>query len=347
MKRLILLWLIAFTFPILLFAQGDPEENVLSYYAAGNTLDGQPLIDKNNVLRFYPVFALRQKTHEVIMTLYIGPNVFTVKALDRDDKRYWQINLPKFKLGEAIQRLDVETVIEVDDLRESNKKKIEITNLRLLSELRISSNDNIDSSDRIKLSIDTSKPEGISILRDSITADIIRMYTDTNYVGQSVRPSDITVSKNNDTAHILYRNYNQNLRRLVALDPAERLGLFRARFVPFAVVDGRLRRAFSGVENTIFEVGLSFGDPIVRGDEFVVPEFSIQRMGFAFAITPRLFADSAEIMALVITYDFNSYGSIGIGANFRFNEPAKLYWSFGINKRAFENVLKEVQKLFN
>lgn len=40
-------------------------------------------------------------------------------------------------------------------------------------------------------------------------------------------------------------------------------------------------------------------------------------------------------------------GSIGVGANFGFNEPAKLYWSFGINKREFENMLKEVQKLFN
>ena len=38
------------------YALGDDDINVLSYYASGNSLDGQPMVDRANVLRFFPIF---------------------------------------------------------------------------------------------------------------------------------------------------------------------------------------------------------------------------------------------------------------------------------------------------
>jgi hypothetical protein len=76
-----------------------------------------------------------------------------------------------------------------------------------------------------------------------------------------------------------------------------------------------------------------------------VPEFSLRRLGVAFVITNQLFSKDAVVRALALTYDFNSYGSIGIGANFP-GERVELYVSFGINKKAFEDVIGELGKLF-
>ncbi len=43
----------------------QPEANVISYYAVGNSLDGQPMVDMPNVLRFFPVFAMRREIESV------------------------------------------------------------------------------------------------------------------------------------------------------------------------------------------------------------------------------------------------------------------------------------------
>ena len=173
---------------------------------------------------------------------------------------------------------------------------------------------------------------------------------DTLYSGPSVRPSDLVIDPSFTSARILYRNYKRELRYMPALDPAERMGIFRIRYVPFPVAGlpgnpkTTLRGPF-GENPTVFEVGLAFGDAIVPGDEFVVPEFSSKRLGVAFAVTEKLFNDDARIIGLVLTYDFNSYGSIGIGGNFAQHETNP-YFSFGINKKAFEAVLSGLAGLF-
>ena len=182
-------------------------------------------------------------------------------------------------------------------------------------------------------------------------SEIIHELSDTSYVGPSVRKSDIVVDLEGGTGRILYRNYKSALRYMPALDPAERMGIFRVRYIPFPIVGTssnprmNLMKPMSATSPTVFEVGLAFGDAIVPGDEFVVPEFSWRRLGVAFATTEKLFSDSAEIIGLALTYDFNSYGSIGIGGNFARNEVHG-YASLGINKKAFEAVIGGIAKLF-
>ncbi|MFN8365795.1 MAG: hypothetical protein U0Y96_00975 [Candidatus Kapaibacterium sp.] len=439
----------------------DESINVLSYYAVTNSLDGQPVVDKINVLRFYPVYALRDSVKSVKITVYYGGSVNTRAAQKLDYGRYWEIHLPKFQLGEAIQRIDVET-----DQRIPNNKLIdtylEIRNnvssvgnilkmfeniKNLKDEVNIKYNDHkkvVESFDRnneerikkldsvckylstleskLSKAIDScskvSEPSTISDntkqLKDILTKDLTvnlenynkeinsldekikpnkgtlheisfnlfngsvflgnidtnnisnivervkdlqgKLYqlvydnlTDTNYAGLGVKKSDIIVDSNFTHAKILYRNYKVGLRQLPALDPSERLSVFKTRYIPFAVVGNKgLRKSTDGAANTIFEIGLSFGDQIVSGDEFVLEPFAARRLGVAFAVTPELFGKEAEVTALVLTYDFNSFGSIGIGANFPPSKPGVTegYFSFGINRRAFEKLMGEIQKIF-
>jgi len=187
----------------------------------------------------------------------------------------------------------------------------------------------------------------VNTLAKELQVDLL----DTLYTGPSVRRCDLTIDETFEFARILYRNYKGSLRHMMALDPAERMGIFRARFVPFPIVGTQssprmnLKKPMSTSSPTVFEIGLAFGDAIVPGDEFVVSEFSWKRLGIAFAVTERLFSDSAEVIGLALTYDFNSYGSIGIGGNFARNEVHG-YASLGINKKAFEAVIKGLAGLF-
>ena len=73
--------------------------------------------------------------------------------------------------------------------------------------------------------------------------------------------------------------------------------------------------------------------------------FSFRRLGVVFAITEKMFNKDAQIIGLALTYDFNSYGSIGVGGNFAQSE-ANPYFSLGINKKAFEAVLGGLPGLF-
>jgi hypothetical protein len=210
----------------------------------------------------------------------------------------------------------------------------------------------IDSIKQVQAQLDKT----LSLTSDSIqtilTEQIETHLIDTLYSGPSVRKSDVVIDYDCTGAHLLYRNYKQSLRYMPALDPAERMGIFRIRYVPFPIVGtadrprATLLKPMSPNSPTVFEVGLAFGDAIVPGDDFVPPEFSWRRLGVAFAITEQMFSEDARIIGLAVTYDFNSYGSIGVGGNFAQNETHG-YFSFGINKKAFEEVVKGLAKLFH
>jgi hypothetical protein len=434
--------------PTTLYGQSTGEPNVLSYYAVGNSLDGQPMVDMPNVLRFFPVFVLQQTIDTVRITAYYGGRIFSRFADPSRDRKYWESSLPQFRLGEAIQRLEVETTFRLPkrfgdrlrlidsavrdandasdaDLKErdadfSESKKMfgirmqqnndefekvgivsaEANKLRLaytegreaFVQLRnsllnlphipkLSDKDSARSYAVFELtksraqmlgeystrfeafrSYSTALKKGliqstlalvverdsiVNILAKELQVDLL----DTSYTGPSVRRCDLIIDETFKFARILYRNYKGSLRHMAALDPAERMGIFRARYVPFPIVGTQssprmnLKKPMSTTSPTVFEIGLAFGDAIVPGDEFVVPEFSWRRLGVAFAITERLFSDSAEVIGLALTYDFNSYGSIGIGGNFARNEVHG-YASLGINKKAFEAVIKGLAGLF-
>jgi hypothetical protein len=431
---------------------GDGNVNVLSYYAVTNSLDGQPMIDMTNILRFYPVFSMRDNVDHVNVTIYYGGNIFSRDADKLENGKYWQTLLPIFKLGEAIQRMEVDVHFSLDSryktwyiyltkkrdsvltnealsqesrpelkaklkatteilrklgisylhlrtLRKSfqidkdyyKQKRDSIFNVLVSASRKDSMSTPDDSSpNRDELSnisqekkIDTalidqkiaeyikigesylrndqtynktsaSENDSIAFARDSIKMQIAKEIeiglVDTNNTGLSVRKSDIIIDTDFVGARILYRNYKTTLRYMPALDPAEKMGIFRVRYVPFPMTalsneDAmRLHGPFGGTF-TVFEVGLAFGDAIVPGDEFVLPEFSLKRVGVAFGITEKLFNSDAEVIALAFTYDFNSYGSIGVGGNFAQN-VVRPYASFGINKKAFEAVLGGLAKLF-
>ncbi|MBI3365151.1 MAG: hypothetical protein HY033_09615 [Ignavibacteriae bacterium] len=461
MKQLFLVAVMVCMYPISLHA-GDDKVNVLGYYAVTNSLDGQPMIDMVNVLRFYPVFAMRDSVDKVNVTIYYGGNIFERDANRMDDGKYWQALLPIFHLGEAIQRFEVEVHFELDNsyrtqlkktqlminsLDESLEKEIQnelkqqirstdaqletlgiaYPHLRVMRKslqrsegaykitrdsifqrilriprerrlvedyirdsLKIQSGSIADTKSYLEALAEISKTQTIDTervdklirgyldlgtkyitnyknfepriqertilearidsIRDRLKKEIEAGLTDTSYSGISIRKSDVKIDNNFDGARILYRNYKQALRHLMALDPAERLGIFRVRYIPFPITRTPDQQTVSlrgpfGNQFTVFEVGLAFGDAIVSGDDFVVPEFSWQRLGVAFAITEKLFSDSAQVIALALTYDFNSYGSIGIGGNFAQHETNP-YVSFGINKKAFEAVLSGLSKLF-
>jgi hypothetical protein len=453
------------------FAQRE-NRNVISYYAVTNSLDGQPMIDMTNVLRFFPVYAMRLQIDTVKVTVYYGPNIYKKPAYKFDNGHYWEVLLPQFNLGEAIQRLEVEVHFNLDsiysykfselsnlkNIADSNRRVIELSlqlkesqfrkqnenqllqveknlevegiaypQLRVLRKAKQDSDESFNTElnklekvlnqDRplqdkmkslkvtwgmikdsvsyvngIKLitrtgSLNRSRIESLidsylslmdahftnyrdykdsiqiilneqsyiieqeDSIRVRITKEIEIGLVDTSYSGPTVRESDVVVDNEYKGAKILYRNYKTSLRRMPALDPAERMGIFRVRYIPFPIVGTdenprmNLKRPFAQGSPTVFEIGLAFGDAIVPGDEFVVPEFSAQRLGIAFAITQQLFSDSAQVIALALTYDFNSFGSIGIGGNFA-GKGVHGYLSFGINKKAFETLIKVIGNIF-
>lgn len=427
MKTLYLIVSIIFASTFVLQA-GDEKVNVISYYAVGNTLDGQPMIDMVNVLRFFPVFAMRDGIQKVTVTVYVGGSIFERDADCMSAKSYWEVLLPKFSLGEAIQRIEVRTEFRLEVVtsghladtlrilreartsadREFDRQERRLTRLERAYQDSINNAAGVRDDSRIRQMMtlqkeDTTKfetfvsrlvaPESVKVVRayvrqlariqqerisnqrvylesidemrkqsqtlsvqeeglkSDIERDLTSKFIDTSYAGPSIRRSDVILDFANLKGYILYRNYKTSLRRMPALDPAERLGIFRARYVPFPIVGTQakprmnLKKPMSTSSPTVLEIGLAFGDAIVPGDEFVVPEFSWRRLGIAFAITERLFSDSAEVIGLALTYDFNSYGSIGIGGNFARNEVHG-YASLGINKKAFEAVIKGLAGLF-
>ena len=457
MKKTIAVIVLLGSLFVVVHAQND--ENVLSYFAVNNSIDGQLMTDMRNVMRFFPVYAMQKQIDSVQITVYYGGNIYSRRADNQDNGKYWEALLPSFNLGQAIQRIEVEVHFKLSEsysLRllsleasigegrdefnkyelkrnlESVKKGLEdrgisYLHLRLLRKaMQKGEKDYNQTRDKIlkdlngtpvdtsqmdaffkgslkigpqssefktklfsilngeqsfdthgidelvkqylaiggtivevesKKTLDqiTSKQFNDALLRDSVKGDLAKEIgaglSDTLYSGPSVRESDIQIDSSFLGARILYRNYKSSLRFMPALDPAERMGIFRARYVPFPIVGTydsprmNLKKPMTASSPTVFEIGLAFGDAIVPGDDFVVPEFSWRRLGVAFAITQQLFNDDAEIIGLALTYDFNSYGSIGAGGNFAHNQTHG-YASLGINKKAFEAVLGQLAGLF-
>ncbi len=169
---------------------------------------------------------------------------------------------------------------------------------------------------------------------------------DKKFTGISIQKSDILIEE--DVAKILYRNYNTNNRSLAALDPAERISIFRVRYIPFPVIGESLAGPSRNGIPIVFEAGISFGNVVVTTNEITDIKFSPKKLGVAVAFTPELFSEDAKILALALTYDFNLYASIGIGANFgTLSENAEPYFSFGINQKAFEALIRGVAGIFS
>lgn len=376
-----LIIIILCTFIQLIAGNDGREINVLSYYAVGNSLDGQLLVDVPNVLRFFPVFALRDSTYSVNVTLYYGSKISTQDATKMEEGKYWQVALPDFQLGEAIQRIEVDVQFHLnrkyrfgmDEHMESfwqqqknnltSKIKAHIDTIRsivssrpadTLGQLIVSSlKDNLGKFNVVPTSREKDIPERVAVipsdpfqdvnlrilaldalnktskknrrrhffltLNDSIShltelwkvkivdhsiathlltdtsyfnsirestnmilsqtvkpvmttltsldsavaqatsdtydwkvnsylsytkyldtisaqlaKEIEAVLLDTSFSGESVRKSDLTIDQDSlRWGRILYRNYNKTLRRMPALDPVERLGIFRIRYVPF------------------------------------------------------------------------------------------------------------------
>ncbi len=91
------------------------DENVMNYYAVDNSLDGQPIVDRQNVLKFFPVFAMRDNIQSVKVSLDYGQNRSSkTRTADKEEHgRYWTALMPKFHLGDAIQRIDVEVLLNL------------------------------------------------------------------------------------------------------------------------------------------------------------------------------------------------------------------------------------------
>lgn len=123
------------------------ESNIISYYAVNNSLDGQPMIEQMNKLRFFPVFAMHEKIDTVTVTIYHGPKIYTRDAVSYNNKKYWEVLLPSFDLGDAIQRIEVEVKF---GLKRKFTKKYEIEANLIEDELNAALNSILDSVKKIK-----------------------------------------------------------------------------------------------------------------------------------------------------------------------------------------------------
>jgi len=544
MKYIITLFFLCFAF--LNYKAQSLEENYINYYAVNNSIDGQIMIDRMNILRFFPVFTFYRDVTGVETTIYYGTKIIKSTGVSVDNNKYWNSILPEFKLGESIQKIEIEMTMKLPDTvflnykksvekianevtkklkkeinceiekvfnsmdtlynalnetksyvgkyfdenkyyeqkRIDDEKNLQNVNLDLTSQnlkiglesvasqktkhdeivknlkfvikdqrdsfsnaikkdtckksltysfINLSSdtskiNDLIDSLKNIYISYDIEKLErqiknldsicirldlsGIDSIKsaykklekrmgtytidedrltttikkdmDSVVAqmnafnrtisnlsqnilvgldkreeittrihnEITDNLKDTTFIGQSVRPSDIYVNNKLSEVKILYRNYKYNLRRMQALDPQETMGIFRARYIPFPITSIKENAnsleliPFQGENSqTVFEIGLAFGDAVIPSDDFVAPKLSFDRLGLAIGLSQKLFEEDADIKALAFTYDFNTYSSIGIGGNFA-HHIIKPYFSIGINKKAFEALLKGIVGIF-
>ncbi len=187
-------------------------------------------------------------------------------------------------------------------------------------------------------------------IRKAILEEIQQNFTDSSLVGARLLKADIVIEDELRNATILYRNDKQDLRKMPALDPTERRGIFRLRYIPIPVTrigDHRLQRiGFAGERShTVFEVGVAFGDAYVASDEMVPREISIRKLGVAMAITEELFSNNAELLGVALTYDISSFVSLGAGANLA-NETIQPYFSFGVNRQAFEALTRWIGDTF-
>lgn len=571
MKKISILFLFASLFVSVDSLQAK-KENVLSYYAIRNQVDGQILAGETNLLRFHPVFKHRPMIDTVIVALYYGSDEFTGYAEKRDAGRFWQLTLPLFDLGESIQKIEVEvkmgvgarsanqmarldsiksdlvqlvalnsssalarkqseidsshllieiakkfrrylgsdtaafeqifglgsfsnpsgpkmlkyvtnrvafvrgfvdsqlrklnqaiTLKEAEDLKSSRNQSSNATSAdsasiinnykglvaafesvgfyssgtaSALSEMQNISDSNVTKNytiknldslfvndvdsfkqnagiqdptkflrdaraafavsrneylwDSIYFGFDEALDEALSVREQSersasesewspslesslqLVATYTEMPTENDIyaqeaslskdssdlaMGPSVEPADVHVSPDFKRVNILYRNYNDGLRRLPALDPSERVGIFRLRYIPVAVTQfGKMDDSGRVVEDDeselatllpssavapVFELGFAFGETYAASDQEIISELSVKRLGVALALTSKLFNKDAQLIGAAITYDLNSFVSLGAGVNLAHSDYPP-YYSLGVNKRLFERALKAV-----
>jgi hypothetical protein len=71
----------------------------------------------------------------------------------------------------------------------------------------------------------------------------------------------------------------------------------------------------------------------------------MNRLGLGIGITSDTFSKDPSFLSLALTYDMNTYTSIGFGANL-IDKPA-FYIGVGINARAFKDLVKNSGTLFS
>lgn len=148
-----------------------------------------------------------------------------------------------------------------------------------------------------------------------------------------------------------YRNNKQSLQYLQADDPQEKLGIFRARLIPFSFysqnrTDENVEEEFKWQRGkVIYEIGINFGYAIIKGDHFKPKFFDMNRLGIGIGITADTFSEEPSFLSVSLTYDINTYASFGFGAML-INEPQP-YFSIGINARAFKDLVANSRKLFS
>lgn len=146
-----------------------------------------------------------------------------------------------------------------------------------------------------------------------------------------------------------YRNDKQSLQYLQADDPQEKLGIFRARLVPFPFyattnADGTQSEFKWQQGKVIYEIGINFGYAVVKGDHFVPKFFDMNRLGLGIGISADTFSQNPTFLSVSLTYDMNTYTSISFGANL-IDKPS-FYMGVGINARAFKDLVKNSATLF-
>ncbi len=149
-----------------------------------------------------------------------------------------------------------------------------------------------------------------------------------------------------------YRNDKQFLQYLQADDPQEKLGIFRARLVPFPFyrqpvtdANGNINDDFKWQRGkVIYEIGVTFGYTVVKDDHFTPKFFDMHRLGLAIGISSDTFTNNPTFLSMSLSYDVNTYTSLSFGANL-VDKPG-FYMGVGINARAFKDLVKNSATLF-
>jgi hypothetical protein len=149
-----------------------------------------------------------------------------------------------------------------------------------------------------------------------------------------------------------YRNDKQSLQYLQAGDPQEKLGIFRARLVPFPFYRQEVKDDKGNINDdfkwqrgkVIYEIGINFGYAIVKDDHFTPKFFDMNRLGLGIGISADTFSNNPTFLSVSLTYDMNTYTSLSFGANL-VDKPG-FYMGVGINARAFKDLVKNSGALF-
>ncbi|MBX7152639.1 hypothetical protein K1X84_13440 [bacterium] len=149
-----------------------------------------------------------------------------------------------------------------------------------------------------------------------------------------------------DIIEFTYRNDKNSLKYLQASDPIEKLSIFRARLVPFAVYGEKGDRTIRWKrDRIIYEIALNFGYAVVKDDNFKPVFFDLNRLGVGIGIAADTFGDQPSFLSVSLSYDINTYSTISFGTNI-VDKPF-FFMGVGINSRAFKDLVKESAKIFS